>query len=258
MSGGNQSASGARPLADAMSVIECRLVPPRFEADEPRVAQVLERALRPVRRKEAEHRRRPDPQVGERRPDGELRCRRRDLILDHHVEHRLLPRQVRRVREGRTCDAGEGTVVRRKRPVRWQRQARRDHPTTIERTVVLVELHVVRDPHARRVLELRIHAGQVEVARPAKDELEVADRLERHAHEEPKHVRLRLHERKHRHRRRDLVRERARRQRERQHGRHGDDPPRTPPHSGTDHACHSHEYTSVNRFGARDWTRVMA
>ena len=114
ISGGNQSASGARPLADAISVIECatvndvtiaierprlaernhqaeheqqvvdpvedvreaelheserRLMPSGIEPDEAGIAQVLERPLATVRRHEAQHRRRPNPEVRQPRPD---------------------------------------------------------------------------------------------------------------------------------------------------------------------------------------------
>ena len=118
MSGGNQSASGARSKADAMSVIECatvkavtteheraeaaerdhqaeqeqqvigavedvkeaqldepqrRLVPPRIEPDEPRIARQLERPFDAAGRTEAQRRHHSNAQPRERRIDRERR-----------------------------------------------------------------------------------------------------------------------------------------------------------------------------------------
>ena len=231
-----------------------RLVPPRVEPHEPGVSQVLEHSLRPVRRHEMKHRRGSNPEMGERRPNREPRRRRRDRILDHDVQHRLFPRQVYGIRERRTEHARQGGVVRPKRSVGRQRESRRAHQATLQRPIVLEDLDVIGDPHSTRILELRVHAREIEVARPAEYELEIADRLQGNPNNEAQPSRFRLHVRQDHDRRRDLVRERTRRKRDRQHAHDGEDAPRTLPPARPDRSSHADEYTSTNRSRARDWT----
>src|SRR3954470_7540759 len=73
-----------------------RLMPTRIEANEPRIADVLVRALTAVRREEAQHGRRANAEARERRVEREARRRRGDRIVDRDIEERLLPEERRR------------------------------------------------------------------------------------------------------------------------------------------------------------------
>ena len=213
-------------------------MPARVETHEPRITKVLEHALATVRREKPQHGRRTNAEMGECRTNREPRRGRRDAVVDHHVEHRLFPGQVHRVGERWAHQVRYRRIVGRERSVGWQGQSRRDHLAELEWTVVLVDLDVIGDPDPASVAELRRHARKIQVPGSAKHELEIAHRLERHAHDEPETAGLRLHVRKHRHRGRDLVRERSRWNRERQHTCDGEHSPHLRPH-----ALHADEYS---------------
>ena len=74
---------------------ERRLMPAGIERDDTGVATELERAFGAVRRDEAKHRDDAQTETLDTRQHRELRPRRGDRILENHVEHRLLPCQVR-------------------------------------------------------------------------------------------------------------------------------------------------------------------
>src|SRR5262245_6659185 len=126
-------------------------MPPRVEPHESWIADVRERALRTVRWKKPKHGVRTHAESRERGIDGKARRGRRDVILEHDVEHRLLPCEIDGIRQWWSGHVRERAIKALERAIRRERDVGRDDFAVVEPSVVFVELDVVGDPELRGV-----------------------------------------------------------------------------------------------------------
>src|SRR5689334_2840317 len=116
------------------------LKPARVETHESWIASVLERTLRSAVREKSQHRRRVDTESGQRWPDRETRAGAADRILEHDVEHRLLPHDLGLTRKGCPDRVCERAVVGDERALGWERHPRRHDARRWQLGVILVQL----------------------------------------------------------------------------------------------------------------------
>ena len=183
------------------------LVPARVKAHDAGVAPQIERPLGPARRQEPQHGDHPQAHPFEARADGEIRPVRPDLIVEQHVEHRLLPDDLRVGGQQRALDVGQRALPGLERAVRRQRDLDGADRRLGQGGVVLEDADLLPHPDHRRVGELVALARplEVEVARPQGGERHVRQRLQRHPHQEAQALPLGLDERLHGHVAGDVV-----------------------------------------------------
>ena len=165
-------------------------MPSRIETDQPGIAGVLEGANGPARRQEAQHRHHAQAEPRERRMDREDGPVRRDRVLEEHVEHRLIPGDVRSFGSGGPDTCASAAWYDPK-----ERSEGRDTcaPVTIgvPTRAPFEQLEAAGNPEHRRVVQQRLRRREIEKAGPAHRELHVAHRFERRAHEHPAGAALR-------------------------------------------------------------------
>ena len=132
------------------------LVPAWVEADKPRVSEVLERSNRVARQHEPQNRDRASTQTRQPRIDREVGLVRPDRVLEHGVQHRLLPENFGVVREPWAYDMGDRPLVAGECLIRRNRCADCDEPLSGQRHVVLVELECVGDPQVGRIFQFGV------------------------------------------------------------------------------------------------------
>src|SRR6266508_805909 len=120
ISGGNQSASGTKPKAAAISE--------------------LERARGALRRQEAQGGGDFETETVDAWVDGEFRAVGPDRIFEQHVEELLVPVELQVVGERGPFDVRAGLLVGRERSVRRQRDARVHDARREKAGIVLVEV----------------------------------------------------------------------------------------------------------------------
>src|SRR5262249_54508306 len=96
---------------------ERRLIPVWVEAHEPGIPDLLQRTHRAAGGKKAQQRAGTHAESRERGVDRKARGGRGDRVLEHDVEHRLLPREVDRVGQRWTDDMLERAIVALERAV---------------------------------------------------------------------------------------------------------------------------------------------
>ena len=171
------------------------LMPPWVEADDARIVVQLEGAVASVRCQQPQCdrdalREGPKPGIdGEPRPIG---CNR---IFEPGVEEPLLPVQLRVVREPWSRDVSERRAVLLERSIRRQRDAHGDERWIAEPLVLLVHRHFTGDPDGRSRAQRLVGAREIDVAGAALRDLDIAQGLQRHAHEKTESVPFRLEER---------------------------------------------------------------
>ena len=160
------------------------LVPAGVEPHEPRVADVLEDALRPVRRPQAQHRDRTQAEVREPRIDRKAGLVRRDIVLQQYIEQSLAPRELQPRVERRGIEVRQRRLVAREGPVRGERDAGCHDAGRLQASIFLEERHIVGEPELRRIAEERIRRLQVQIPESVPGKLNVPHRLERRPDEE--------------------------------------------------------------------------
>src|SRR5258706_13125953 len=94
-----------------------RLMPARIQAQESRIAENFISSDFTTRGQESQDRGHARPQPRESRMNRKVGVVRADRILEHYVEHRLIPEKVRAWRQMRTGHVSQRVFVRDKRPV---------------------------------------------------------------------------------------------------------------------------------------------
>ena len=183
------------------------LVPARVEADDAGVAAQLERPLGPARGEEPQDGDDPQAHPLEARADREVGPVGLDVVVEEDVEHRLLPHDLGVGGQQGALDVGQRALPGLEGAVRRQRDPDRGDLRLGEGRVVLEDADLLSHPDHGGVGELVPLARplEVEVARPDGRERHVRQRLERHPHEQPQALPLRLDEGLHRHVARDVV-----------------------------------------------------
>ena len=187
-------------------------MPARVEAHDARIALQLECAFDAAWWAEPQRRHDAHAEPAERGIDGERRSIGGDRVLEEDVHQRLVPHERRVGRERRPGDVGEGGVEGGERPVRWQRDLRRDEPRRSQAAAAFVDRDAVRDPERRGVADGGFGACEVEIDLVARRKEDVAHRGYRRAHEETQPLALGAEEGVNGHVVRDLVRAQARRE----------------------------------------------
>ncbi len=124
----------------------CRLVPPRIEVDEARIAVEFERANSAAGRQKSKNYDHAQAQPRKRWVNGKLGLFRLDRVLEQHAEHGLIPIDVRIVRKRRPGDVRIGIFIRNEGAVRRKRDASRDDLEFRKASVDFVDFDEIGDP----------------------------------------------------------------------------------------------------------------
>ena len=195
-----------------------RLVPARIEAHEAGVAVQVERPRLAARRQEAQHDVDLDAEPLEPRPDREGGALGAHRVREQHVQQPLVPVELGVVAEARLLEMRERAFVRGEGAVRLERDAGIDQLRLAEPRVVLVKLDLAGEPQGDRVAQRAVDAREVEETSLALRHVDVAHRLERHAHQQFQRLAFGLDEGLDADFVGDVVRPRARREREKCRG----------------------------------------
>src|SRR5712692_2564147 len=195
------------------------LMPSRIEPNQARIAIEFESADRAAGREKAKNSDDAQPQAreaGVNRKRGVIRLNR---IIKQHVQHGLVPEDIRGIRERRASDVGKGLVVRGEGTVRWERDARGDDFGIGQANIALVDFDKVGDPQGSRAGKQAGSAREIEIAGAAFGEVDVAHGLQRHANQEMKMGARRLDKHLNGYIVGNVMSRRARRQQEKQRGK---------------------------------------
>ena len=131
----------------------------------------------------------------EARANREVRLIRLNRILEHHVEHALLPVDLGALIElGAGRDVGERGVVAFERSIRRQRGARRRDHRHGQLLPVLVDLDEIADPDLRGVALGGFHLRKIEESAGHGRNVDVAHRLEGRPDQQAERLALGMHE----------------------------------------------------------------
>ncbi len=172
---------------------EERLVPPRIEPHDARVAMHVEHALGRMGREKPHRDVHADAQARQPRLDGKVGFVRRDRVLERDVEHALFPVDLgvgRQARAGQDVVAGRLVVL--ERPIRRQRDAGGPDRRLGQPDVVLVDLDEVANPQGRGMFEGRVDPREVQEPVAGERDVYVPHGLKGRPHQEREGLALRF------------------------------------------------------------------
>src|SRR5216683_3251909 len=123
-----------------------RLVPPRIEVDKARIAGEFERANSTAGRQKPKNGDHTQAQARESRVNGKTGLLRLDRVLEQHVEHGLVPKDVRIVRKRRSRNVRIGVFISNEGAVRRKRNARRYDLGSRKTNIIFIDFHEIGDP----------------------------------------------------------------------------------------------------------------